>query len=119
MAVAEVTDPSPAITISDSARKAIHCAIGHPVRFKILHYLTEYEKLSPKDCVVVLAERNETNDDGDPWPLGTVSYHVRTLKEVGLIRAKGTVPRRGAVEHYYGLSKLGQSTIEHLSAITG
>ena len=34
-------------------------------------------------------------------PLGRVSYHVRTLADIGAIELVGTEPRRGAVEHFY------------------
>ena len=34
-------------------------------------------------------------------PLGNVSYHVRTLADLGLIELVRKVPRRGAIEHYY------------------
>lgn len=34
-------------------------------------------------------------------PLGNVSYHVRYLERVGLLKLVKTRPRRGAVEHYY------------------
>jgi DNA-binding transcriptional ArsR family regulator len=34
-------------------------------------------------------------------PLGNVSYHVRTLTELGLLKLVRRRTRRGAVEHYY------------------
>jgi DNA-binding transcriptional ArsR family regulator len=34
-------------------------------------------------------------------PLGNVSYHVRTLSSLGLIKLVKKTPRRGAIEHYY------------------
>jgi hypothetical protein len=34
-------------------------------------------------------------------PLATVSHHVRVLRDTGSIALTRTVPRRGAVEHYY------------------
>lgn len=33
--------------------------------------------------------------------LGTVSYHIRCLADLGCIELVRTEPRRGAVEHYY------------------
>jgi DNA-binding transcriptional ArsR family regulator len=33
--------------------------------------------------------------------LGTVSYHIRLLADLGCIELVRTEPRRGAVEHYY------------------
>ena len=34
-------------------------------------------------------------------PIGNVSYHMRTLTELGMVELVRTEPRRGAVEHYY------------------
>jgi DNA-binding transcriptional ArsR family regulator len=34
-------------------------------------------------------------------PIGNVSYHVRQLKDLGLIKLVRETPRRGAVEHHY------------------
>jgi predicted transcriptional regulator len=34
-------------------------------------------------------------------PIGNVSYHVRQLANLGLIKLVREAPRRGAVEHYY------------------
>ena len=34
-------------------------------------------------------------------PLGTVSYHVRVLADLKLIRLVKKTPRRGAIEHHY------------------
>src|SRR3712207_7009102 len=34
-------------------------------------------------------------------PIGNVSYHMRTLADLGMVTLVRTEPRRGAVEHYY------------------
>jgi DNA-binding transcriptional ArsR family regulator len=34
-------------------------------------------------------------------PLGRVSYHFKTLLNLGMIKLIDTHPRRGALEHYY------------------
>jgi hypothetical protein len=34
-------------------------------------------------------------------PIGNVSYHVRILQSMGLIRLVRTTPKRGAIEHHY------------------
>jgi hypothetical protein len=36
-------------------------------------------------------------------PLGNVSYHVRQLHDVGVLRLVKKTPRRGAIEHYYSV----------------
>jgi DNA-binding transcriptional ArsR family regulator len=64
-------------------------AVNHPVRL---------------DALVILSERcaspNEIAGELDV-PLGTASFHVKELAEVGAIELVKTEPRRGAIEHYY------------------
>ena len=47
-----------------------------------------------------MASPRELSDELDA-PLGNVSYHVRTLSSLGLIKLVKKTPRRGAIEHYY------------------
>ena len=63
--------------------------LAHPLRISILEVLMDREA-SPSQ----LAE--ELNA-----PLGNVSYHVRILDNLGLIKLTRKKPRRGAIEHYY------------------
>lgn len=64
-------------------------ALAHPLRVRILGVLDE-RMASPSE----LAEELDA-------PLGNVSYHVRILASLGLIRLVSEMPRRGSVEHYY------------------
>ena len=64
-------------------------ALSHPLRSLILSRLNE-KVASPSE----LAEELDA-------PLGTVSYHVRTLLNLDCIELVSTRPRRGAVEHHY------------------
>jgi DNA-binding transcriptional ArsR family regulator len=64
-------------------------ALAHPLRVRILNYL-EQRTASPKQLAAEF-----------DIPLGTVSYHVRALSSLGLLRLVARKPRRGAVEHYY------------------
>jgi DNA-binding transcriptional ArsR family regulator len=64
-------------------------AMSHPLRVRILALLDE-RRASP----VELAEVLEAS-------LGTVSYHVRTLHQLGLIELVDETRVRGAVEHHY------------------
>jgi DNA-binding transcriptional ArsR family regulator len=64
-------------------------AMAHPLRVQILGIL-EQRVASPRE----LADELEA-------PLGNVSYHVRTLSSLGLIKLVKKTPRRGAIEHYY------------------
>jgi DNA-binding transcriptional ArsR family regulator len=68
-------------------------AMAHPLRLQLISLL-ETDARSPSDLAELLGE-----------PLGKVSYHVRTLARLGLIELVDRQPRRGAVEHYYRLSK--------------
>jgi DNA-binding transcriptional ArsR family regulator len=64
-------------------------ALAHPARREILRIFDE-GIASPKE----IAARVQL-------PLPNVSYHVKILRELGLIELKRTTPRRGAVEHHY------------------
>lgn len=64
-------------------------ALSHPLRYRILTVL-EQRNASPSD----LAEEFG-------MPIGNVSYHVRQLAQLGLIRLVSRRQRRGAIEHYY------------------
>jgi DNA-binding transcriptional ArsR family regulator len=64
-------------------------ALSHPLRVRILAILEE-RTASP----VQLSEQLDAT-------LGVVSYHVRTLERLGLIKLVRTTPVRGAVEHHY------------------
>jgi DNA-binding transcriptional ArsR family regulator len=64
-------------------------ALAHPLRIRILAMLEE-RPASP----VQLAPRLEST-------LGRVGYHVRVLRDAGLIELVETRRRRGAMEHIY------------------
>jgi DNA-binding transcriptional ArsR family regulator len=64
-------------------------ALAHPLRVRILSILEE-RTASPSE---IATELNAS--------LGVVSYHVRKLHSLKLLKLVKKVPRRGAVEHYY------------------
>jgi predicted transcriptional regulator len=64
-------------------------AYAHPLRIHILGLLDD-RVASPSE---IAGELNA--------PLTHVSYHVRQLAGLGLIKLVRTTPRRGAVEHHY------------------
>jgi DNA-binding transcriptional ArsR family regulator len=64
-------------------------ALAHPLRVRILNVLDQ-RTASPKQ----IADELQVS-------LGTVSYHVRTLAGLGLIRLVSRRQRRGATEHFY------------------
>ncbi|MDX6668202.1 MAG: hypothetical protein QOK04_1582 [Solirubrobacteraceae bacterium] len=64
-------------------------ALAHPLRVRILSVL-EQRAASPSEIAEELGA-----------PLGNVSYHVRQLAALKLIRLVRRTPRRGAIEHHY------------------
>jgi DNA-binding transcriptional ArsR family regulator len=64
-------------------------ALAHPLRVSILSAL-EHRTASPSE----LAEELDV-------PLPNLSYHIRMLVQLDLLKLVKTRPRRGAIEHYY------------------
>lgn len=64
-------------------------ALAHPLRVRILGLLDD-RVASPNEIA---------NEIGAS--LGVVSYHVRTLVQLGFLELVGKRQRRGATEHYY------------------
>src|SRR3954452_24894891 len=79
--------PMKKITTLDDPRDVK--ALSHPLRVRILAILEE-RTASP----VQLADQLGAS-------LGVVSYHVRTLARLGLVKLVRPTPVRGAVEHQY------------------
>jgi DNA-binding transcriptional ArsR family regulator len=75
--------------ITDLGDPRLVKALAHPLRVQILAIL-ERRTASPRMISDELSE-----------PLGNVSYHVRTLANMELIKLVRSTPRRGAIEHYY------------------
>ena len=75
--------------LGETVEARIAKALAHPLRAQILQRLGEREA-SPGELADEIGE-----------PLGVVSYHVRMLREYRCIELVRTVPRRGALQHYY------------------
>jgi DNA-binding transcriptional ArsR family regulator len=76
--------------------EAVAAVLVHPTQLAILQELAyAREPLSPTGIADRLLAR------GMPVTLGTVSYHVRQLRDRALVTAAGERPRRGALEHFY------------------
>jgi DNA-binding transcriptional ArsR family regulator len=72
---------------------------SHPLRMRILTHL-----------VTVIASPNEmAKMFGESLPL--VSYHVRILREGSAVELVRTTPRRGAIEHHYALTDIGEHVL--------
>jgi hypothetical protein len=50
-------------------------------------------------------------------PLGVVAYHVRMLRDYGLIYETRTEPRRGALQHYYQRTELAETLLTKLNGL--
>ena len=65
-------------------------ALGHPLRMRLLTFITERGEASPVQMSRALDE-----------PLASVSHHMRLLRDLGYVELSRTEQRRGALEHYY------------------
>jgi predicted ArsR family transcriptional regulator len=63
------------------------------VRVEILNLLETREMASPTEMATTLGHS-----------LGVVSYHVRRLAALGFLELVRQTPRRGAIEHHFGLA---------------
>ncbi len=66
-------------------------ALSHPLRIELLTALQE----APISPVEFSRAHNV--------PLGNTAYHMKVLRGLGVVKVVGEIPRRGAVEHRYGL----------------
>jgi DNA-binding transcriptional ArsR family regulator len=64
-------------------------ALAHPLRLEILRVLGD-RTASPSEIAADIGA-----------PLTNVSYHVRKLRSLGLIKLVRKTPKRGVIEHYY------------------
>lgn len=71
-------------------------ALSHPIRSRILEIMQKHPTVAISPVMLL-----QSLD----LPLGTISYHVRYLAKCGVLQSAGTEPRRGAVEHYYTLTR--------------
>lgn len=77
---------------------------GHQIRIRAL-VLIEGER-SPGDVAIALGES-----------LGVVSYHVRMLRDYGLIELTRTEPRRGALQHYYQRTEYAEVVLSRMAPL--
>jgi DNA-binding transcriptional ArsR family regulator len=79
--------------MKDSAAVKVTQALNHPLRIEYLRALRGQRELSPVEF---------PRSSGKP--LGNVSYHVKALREAGVVEVASRVARRGAMEHRYKFS---------------
>lgn len=79
-------------------------ALAHALRAEILAFLTKQKVASPAEMVRAgLGQKGKTRltKEGKKRKLPNLSYHVKVLRDLGLIRLVTTRPVRGSVEHFY------------------
>lgn len=79
-------------------------AIGHPLRLRILSAASD--EISPKRLSESLGDTS----------VQLVSYHVRILRDAGLLELTDTKQRRGAIEHFYRASNDASKRLAEASA---
>jgi DNA-binding transcriptional ArsR family regulator len=80
-------------------------ALSHPTRAVVLAALAD-GTASP----VRLARSLDQS-------IAAVSHHFHVLRRAGLLRAAGTRPNRGTIEHFYALSPRGEALVPLLEPI--
>ena len=76
-------------------------ALSHPLRLSVMRAATD--EISPKKLADAFGESVQL-----------VSYHVRILRDAGLLELTRTEPRRGAVEHFYSASSDAATRLDEL-----
>jgi DNA-binding transcriptional ArsR family regulator len=80
-------------------------ALAHPIRRAIVEEAARGE-VTPKDIA-----------DARALPLGVVAYHVRMLRQYGVIAEVRTEPRRGALQHFYGIAPAAVDELKITAAL--
>lgn len=90
---------------------------GHPVRVRCVVLLANEH--SPSELFELLNPGLDgSKHKGDP-SLGTVAYHMRMLRDYGLVEEVRQQPRRGALEHFYVRTELADRLVRALSEVYG
>jgi DNA-binding transcriptional ArsR family regulator len=84
-------------------------ALSHPMRAEILSYLSDHQIASPVEMDraglgrtgKAGRERPPQKDTNNKRKLSNISYHVRILEGMGLIKVVDTRQVRGSTEHFY------------------
>jgi DNA-binding transcriptional ArsR family regulator len=89
--------------LSEAGAKIVQ-AYGHPIRARAMMILGS-RVASPKEIAEELGE-----------PIGKVSYHVRELRDSGLIELVETDDRHGGIQHFYRATRLAILDYEGMAA---
>jgi hypothetical protein len=76
--------------------------LAHPMRAEILAYLNTQQKIaSPAEMTRAgVGQARFREDEHKQW-LSKMAYHIKILKELGLVTLVDWRPVRGSVEHFY------------------
>jgi DNA-binding transcriptional ArsR family regulator len=85
--------------------EALAAIVTHPLRRRIWYAMDE-GPISPRELADVLGE-----------PVNDVAYHVRVLRDLGVIELAGTRPVRGATQHFYRLIRRAHLSNEEIEAL--
>ncbi len=77
---------------SGAVEPELLAALAHPLRLRIMQ--AAGDGFSAKRLADAFGDAS----------IQLISYHVRALRDAGLLELTGTQQRRGAVEHFYRLS---------------
>lgn len=70
--------------------ESLAAIVTHPLRRRIWYAMAEQRPISPRELADELGD-----------PVNDVAYHVRVLRDMGVIELAGTRPVRGATQHFY------------------
>lgn len=76
--------------------------LAHPLRAEILAFLNDQQKIaSPAEMERAGLGRDGQAGDPGKKKLSNISYHVRVLADLGLVREVNSRQVRGSTEHFY------------------
>lgn len=95
-----VVEERPAASVESLA-----AIVSHPLRRRIWYAITE-QPISPRELADQLHE-----------PVNDVAYHVRVLRDMGVIVLARTQPVRGVTQHFYRLLRRSHLSTQDVEAM--
>jgi DNA-binding transcriptional ArsR family regulator len=86
--------------------ESLAAIVSHPLRRRIWDAITD-QTISPRELADQLRE-----------PVNDVAYHVRVLRDLGVIELAGTRPVRGATQHFYRAIRRPHLSNEEVATMT-
>jgi hypothetical protein len=91
---------------SAALAQSLAAIVTHPLRRRIWYSMSE-RPISPRELADKLHE-----------PVNDIAYHVRVLRDMGVIELAGTQPVRGATQHFYRAVRRPHLTNEEVAELT-